>query len=407
MYGHAGGAQLIVNGDLAVNGRTEMLFGAGATTTFALTDAIFEPLAARQVLRAREFEVQASRNDVLLDVAEAYFNVQQARGRMAGSLDVLAKNRDVVRRVEKLAKNLTPPLEIDRARAQLAEAEQAVTLAQQEWKSLSATLTRLLRLDPGAVVLPLEPPHLQVTLISPRQSVDTLIPIGLTARPELASQQSLVQAALERLRQEKLRPLIPSILLTGNGTPEFYFNGGAYTTGRNGPREWAGRGDVALQVVWQAQNLGLGNRARIRERDAQNQLALIDLFRVQDLVAAEVAQAHAEIEGAALRMEEAAVGLQKAQASYEGNLRGLGETVRFGDILQLVIRPQEVVQSLQALQTSYNNYFLTIADYNRSQFRLYRALGYPAQLLACERPAGPIVPVQPQRPYPQMAPVGP
>ena len=77
-----------------------------------------------------------------------------------------------------------------------------------------------------AVVLPMEPDHLQVTLFSPSQPVDDLIPIGLRNRPELASHQAVVLATLERLRQERLRPLIPSILITGNGTPDFLYQGG-------------------------------------------------------------------------------------------------------------------------------------------------------------------------------------
>ena len=54
---------------------------------------------------------------------------------------------------------------------------------------------------------------------------------------------------------------------------------------------------------------------------------------------------------------------------------------------------------------AYALYFLTIGDYNRAQFRLFRALGYPAQLLACETPPGPIVPVSTERPFPQLPPV--
>ena len=49
----------------------------------------------------------------------------------------------------------------------------------------------------------MEPPDLRVTLISPRESVDDLIFIGLTNRAELASQQALVQAALARIEQER------------------------------------------------------------------------------------------------------------------------------------------------------------------------------------------------------------
>jgi hypothetical protein len=48
-----------------------------------------------------------------------------------------------------------------------------------------------------------------------------------------------------------------------------------------------------------------------------------------------------------------------------------------------------VVAAVQALGQAYSDYYAAVADYNRGQFRLYRALGQPAQL-AGERlgPAG-------------------
>ena len=52
-------------------------------------------------------------------------------------------------------------------------------------------------------------------LISPGQEVDNLIPVGLTNRPELGASQAMVQATLVRLKQEKMRPLIPSLVLQG------------------------------------------------------------------------------------------------------------------------------------------------------------------------------------------------
>ena len=45
----------------------------------------------------------------------------------------------------------------------------------------------------------------------------------------------------------------------------------------------------------------------------------------------------------------------------------------------LLIRPQEVVAAIQSLSRAYSNYYGSVADYDRAQFRLYRALGQPAQ----------------------------
>jgi hypothetical protein len=56
------------------------------------------------------------------------------------------------------------------------------------------------------------------------------------------------------------------------------------------------------------------------------------------------------------------------------------------------------VASLIQLQQAYNNYYRTVADYNRSQFRLFYALGLPAGLIACERTPGAVEPVNTSRP---------
>ena len=95
--------------------------GGGVTAVVSTADAIFAPLALRQVVRSRTIDVQTARNDALLSVAEAYFNVQQARGQLAGAADAVAKARDLERTVQKLGKDLVAPIEVDRVRTELAD----------------------------------------------------------------------------------------------------------------------------------------------------------------------------------------------------------------------------------------------------------------------------------------------
>lgn len=406
-YYHAGGSEGN-SGTLFVNSRNQFLLGAGVTATVAVVDAVFAPMILQQVIKARMFDVQTARNDALRMVAESYFNVQEARGRLAGAEDVVAKAEELARRIQGLTKVLTAPVEVDRALTELAALEQDLAMARGRWRVTSAELTRLLRLDPSAVVVPLEPPYLQVTLISPREPVDGLITIGLTNRPELAMHQALVQATLVRLKQERLRPLIPSVVLLGDAVPAApggYLMGGLYGSNVSGQANpWTGRFDPSVQVLWELRNLGLGNMALVRERRAQSEQATIDLFRQQDRVAAEVVQAQADLEAAAVRVERAAFGIKEAQINFHGNLKGISETKRQGETLVMVNRPQEAVAALRQLNTAYANYFTSVNEYNRTQFRLYYALGYPASLINCDPALGPLQPVNTTRP-PLMAPV--
>jgi hypothetical protein len=63
----------------------------------------------------------------------------------------------------------------------------------------------------------------------------------------------------------------------------------------------------------------------------------------------------------------------------------MGQTKRTtGNITVLLVRPQEAVAAVQELAQAYTDYFGAVADYNRAQFRLYRALGNPVPPLASE-----------------------
>jgi hypothetical protein len=170
--------------------------------------------------------------------------------------------------------------------------------------------------------------------------------------------------------------------------------GGVFGTGQeNNLDQWSSRADVSAQLVWRLENLGFGNQARIREQRADSRLASVELFKIQDDVAAQVAQAKADVESATMRVKQAEFGLQQGLLTYAANLQGMGQTQRFGDVLSLINRPQEVVAALQQLQQAYVNYYTTVADFNRAQFRLFYAMGLPAEELSCNRPTGPIEPV--------------
>src|SRR5262249_22973181 len=108
---------------------------------------------------------------------------------------------------------------------------------------------------------------------------------------------------------------------------------------------------------------------------ADNQAAILDLFRVQDLVAAEVAKAHAQAKFAAARITEAEQELREAQESVQQHFDGFKQTQKVGNVLLLVIRPQEVQAAVQTLAQAYNSYYAAVADFDRAQFRLFRAIG--------------------------------
>jgi outer membrane protein TolC len=400
-YNRHDGRNQDAQGNVFDNSRSSGMLGVGTgigpAAVLDVGEAIFAPLVARQQVRAREADLQAASNDSLVAVSDAYFTVEQARGELAGATEATRRSRDLIARTRKLAPGIVPELELFRAETELARREQAELLAHERWELASADLLRVLRLDPSAQVEPAEPPQLRVELVNLQKPLDDLIPIGLTFRPELASRQAQVQATLTMLRHERLRPLIPSVLLRGYSTPVTgtlaagYFGGGPNDSFGNGGL----RSDLDLQVLWQLNNLGFGNRALVHQREAENRQAVLELFQIQDRVAAEIAREYASARLAAARVEVAERGLRAALASANKNLTALSETKGVGGQVVTLVRPQEAVAAVQALSQAYADYFGAVADANRAQFRLYRALGQPAQYLTSDgQPTCP--PVLPQ-----------
>jgi outer membrane protein TolC len=388
-FRHEGGQQNFA-GEILRSSRGTFTAGVGPNLIVNGGDAIYAPLAARQDLFARQAMLRSATNDLTLQVAEAYFHVQQARGELSGALQAVGHAEEVAKKAAALAEGLAPPLESTRAKVELARRKQDAIRARERWRTAGAELTRLLRLEPGVLVEPSEPPELIVTLVPTEQTADGLIPIALANRPELQAHQAVVAASLARLKQEKLRPLVPSLALRSTATNPSgsigygYFAGGPNDRMANG----GSRFDIDVQLLWEFSALGLGNRARVGERKAEYESATLDVFRTQDRIAAEVVTELARSRAAAERLTLTDVALKDAADLVKRSLEGMTQTRRVGEYLTLVVRPLEVVAAVQALATAYADHFSAVGDFNRSQFRLYRALGHPAQSLSQAVPTG-------------------
>jgi outer membrane protein TolC len=144
----------------------------------------------------------------------------------------------------------------------------------------------------------------------------------------------------------------------------------------------------------------------VRGREADQQKALLEFFNIQDQVAQDIVQAQARVEGARAEIRQAEIAVQEARITYEGTMRGLSQPTRPSGLYQLISRPQEAVAAVQQLSRAYDQYFIAINGYNRAEFELFHAMGYPSRILAWERRTGEIQPIDTTR-RPEMAPVCP
>jgi outer membrane protein TolC len=383
---HDGVQQNIFTGGNFQKGRQSFFVGGGPFLSVGVTDAIYEPLAARRVVASREANLQAAKNDALLAVTQAFFVLQEARGRRVGVDATIVRAQRLVALAEGLAPGLIAPLEVNRARTELQSLKQTREVAVRDWRVASARLAEILLLKPETLLEPIEPPFVQVTLIPADQMLAELVPVAINNRPEITSQRELLAAANQRLQQEKKRPFLPNLVVLSPTTATGLLAAGNLSSGPNGLMGANGHSasfDVA--AIWELQNAGLGNVGRIRQRRAEQDLASIEVTRTVYRVRAEVSQAVARVETARARVPQTEEGLRQATESADKNFIGLRETTRpAGELLRLVVRPQEDVAALIALNVAFEEYSAAVNEYNAAQFELYRALGQPAQRITSQ-----------------------
>lgn len=340
----------------------------GLISVLRFSDAILLPMAAKRVVAANRADVAAATNDAVLAAAEGYFDLLLASGLLAIEREAADNARSLSEITASYARSgagleadhqrsLT---ELDRRRGNIEDAAGRLEVA-------SAQLVNLLVLDPYQVLAPVEPAETVFRLLPDDTPLDDLIVQGLRQRPELASAQELVQATLLRLKQARLRPLIPSLA--------FSYAGGGFGGGQNGFfGNFGPRGDATVSLYWELQNLGFADIAAARRGLAENRAAALRLLKVENQVAADVTAAYKTRLAAAYRMAQAAPAVTKGLESLRLNMMN----IRRGAGLPAAPLPIEVLQPIQALAQARTDYLNAVLAYNRGQFRLYRALGRPA-----------------------------
>jgi outer membrane protein TolC len=336
----------------------------GLVMNFHIRDAIFRPRIAERTLAAQRFASQAVTNDMLLETSLAYIDLLEAlqnRAIAAQTLKNAERLAELTRDFAETGQGLRA--DADRAQAELSLRQIETRRAEEGVRVATARLTRLLSWDQTQALTPVEETLAPIDLVLlDGAELPMLVALGLSNRPELAEHRSLVEAAVQRLERERFAPLVPSVLLGMS----YGLNGGGLGSDMT---NFGDRLDLDAAAFWELRNLGLGERAARYEARSRVEMSRWQQVRVMDQVAADVAEAHAQATARQEQIALARAGIEAARDSYRRN----AERIQDGQGL-----PLETLQSIQALDQAQRQYARAVADYNRAQFRLHRALGWPA-----------------------------
>jgi len=330
-----------------------------------LTEAIYEPLAARQRVAGARLDAAATANSILLEVADLFLELLGVEAELESRRLSAAQADEIVRIVADYnATGQGRKADADRAVADRRMLQGEIQRTEEDVAVASARLSRRLNLDPSVRLQTLTGPLATLCLVEPSAPAEALIRTALARRPDLGARAARVALSAYKLKEEQARPLLPTVWVG--------FSGGALGGGSNlvPPllAHFAGRTDFDVRAYWTLLNLGAGNSALIRRRRAEVGQAEAERARVFNAVRDEVTSARALALTQRNQVEVARAELATAEEGFRGDFARLRETIGL---------PIEALDSLKLLAQARLNLIEAIIRTNRAQFALFVALGSP------------------------------
>lgn len=382
VYNHQAGRIQATNGDIIDTTRNSVFVGGGAGVAnaplnggaggparmfvdLAIVDALFEPLAARQSVRATSATHDSTFNDTLLAVSAGWVELSRFQARLAIAEEAVTNATELARITGDFARTGQGlQADAERAQTELSLRQRDVLRARERVEITSAELARQLRLDPSVRLQITQPQPMPLEFIEVNAELPTLVDQALRCRPEINRADADVDETWYRQRQEQLRPWVPHLYagVSGGG-----FGGGQGSS----VNQFGGRTDFDVAAIWQLQNLGFGNQARQEGQASRHREAHLAAHQVRELVTMEVTQSYRQVQLRHGQIDLARRQVETARDALKHNLEG----IRNG-----LLRPIEIQQAISALATAQEAWVDSLSDYNRSQFELLRAVGSPPNI---------------------------
>ncbi len=359
-------SSIFVGGGAAVSGAPLTGGSGGPARLFvdlSLSDALFDPLAAQQRVRAVTAARDATFSDVLMNAAVTYLELLRAQGQRAIAEETVKHAEELVRLTEAQERaNIGLPADVQRARAELSFRQRQVLSAEESTGVASANLARLLRLDPCCTLCSADERPVPIDMVDPAAQLCDLIAQGIACRPERSEALAFVRESITRRRQETMRPWLPNIHVG--------YSGGGFAGGESSfIGNFGSRGDVDVLAVWQLRNMGVGTQAPRDGAASRHRQAHLAEVGVRDQIGAEVSAAYHQAKARYQQIEVTRRQVEAAATALPLNFRG---------ILGRQLRAIEAQQAIESLNAAWNEHLDAIVGYDQAQFLLLRAIGRPA-----------------------------
>ena len=358
---HEGGIQA-VDGTMLDANKQSYTAGGTLTAQMDLGDAIYKSLAAKQLVKAADHALESQRQDFTFAAAQGYYDLAKAKavvGVFTEALDVSSNYQAQLH--EAFGAGIA--FKGDELRVQVQTERYQITLRQalEQQRVAAARLAQILHLDSRVELMPQDSDLVPLTLVETNASLDSLIGKALNSRAELEQNRALVSAARNARNGAVYGPLIPSL-------DAQVFAGGLGGGQNNDTGSMRGSEDYFVGLGWRIGPGGLFDFGRVRANKARLETARLNGEKERDEITREVVENNTRAQSL---LDQLATTKQNLTTASEA-LRLTQARKEFG-----VGAVLEDIQSQQELTRARSDYLDTVAEYNKAEYGLKRAIGDP------------------------------
>lgn len=335
--------------------------GAALAAQIKLGNAIYETLATHQLVKAAKFATEARRLDSIYQAAVAFYDLVLSHAVVGVSEESVKISQEYALQVGKAAETgLAYQGDALRATAQVQKEELALEQAKVRRRIAAANLSQILNLDPAVELIPDQTTLAPIQLISGKGTLDSLVAKATANRPELKQTEARLQAARSKHDGALYGPTVPSI------SAEAFWGGLGGGMGNSGAANFDNSSDYIVGASWTVGPGGLFDLGQINKTKAQVKQGVLETEKSRQEIIAQVVASQARISSMANQLHSA----QQAMESIEKNLALTRDRKTFG-----VGEVWENIDAEEQWTKTRLDYLNVLAEYNKSQFAMIRALG--------------------------------
>lgn len=349
-----------VDGTMLDADKQSYTVGAAVTAQLDLGDAIYKTLAAKQLVKAADHALESQRQDSALSAAHGFYDLSKANALAGVVKEAFDISQDYQHQLhEAVGVGIAFKGDELRVQTQTERYQLALRQALEQQRVSSARLAQTLHLDASVVLVSKDADLVPLTLVEPKSPLNALVQQALTSRPELKQSQALVTAAEDAKNGVVYGPLIPTV-----GAQAF---AGGLGGGKNGSTgNFDQSEDYFVGVGWRIGPGGLFDFGRTHASKARLEAAKLGGAKLRDEITRQVVEGHTRVQSLYDQLATARQSLSTASET----LRLTRERKQFG-----VGAVLEDIQAQQELTRSRSDYLTAVAEFNKAQYQLVRALG--------------------------------